>query len=47
MIIGTTNKNKVREIAGLCTPLGIDLVPFSSDVPETGDTFEDKGREEA
>ena len=39
MIIGTTNSDKVREIAALCVPLGIELETQALDIAETADTF--------
>lgn len=39
-IVGTTNKGKVREIASILSPLGLDLIPQSLDVEEFGDTIE-------
>jgi XTP/dITP diphosphohydrolase len=41
MILGTTNPHKVREIGGICAPLGIALEPIALDVPEEGETFEE------
>ena len=39
MYIGTTNSDKIAEIASLLQPLGISLKPVSLDVPEIYETF--------
>lgn len=41
IIIGTSNKGKVREIASILMPMGYHLVPTSKDIDETGETIED------
>lgn len=40
IIIGTTNKGKVREIAAILMPLGYRLIPKSQNVDETGISIE-------
>lgn len=39
MVVGTTNQGKVREVAGVCHPFGIQITPSALDVEETKDTF--------
>jgi len=39
MYIGTTNSDKVAELAALLAPLGIPIHPVSMDVPEPWDTL--------
>lgn len=41
IIVGTTNKGKIREIAAVLMPLGYELKPQSADIPETGKTIDD------
>lgn len=41
LIVGTTNKGKVAEIASILSPLGIDIVPQSLYVEENGKTIEE------
>lgn len=40
IIIGTSNKGKIREIAAILAPLGYTLIPKSADIAETGETVE-------
>jgi len=42
--LGTTNPGKVREFAGILSPLGISLGVVEADIPETGSTFEENAR---
>jgi len=42
--LGTTNRDKVAEIAALLSPLQVELRPVALDVPETEDTFEGNAR---
>jgi len=44
IIVGTTNKGKVREIASILSPLGYDLTPQSLDIEETGSTIEENAK---
>jgi XTP/dITP diphosphohydrolase len=44
MWIGTTNPGKTAEIAGILSPMGIELRPLALDVEETEDTFEGNAR---
>jgi len=44
MIVGTTNPNKLREIAAICMPLGVFIDYRSLDVPETETSFEGNAR---
>lgn len=39
IIIGTSNKGKIREVASVLMPLGYTLVPVSAPIKETGDTI--------
>lgn len=39
LVIGTANPRKVREIAAICRPLGVEIDTLELDVEETGDTF--------
>lgn len=39
LVIGTTNPGKVREIAAICRPLGVEIATLDLDVEETGSTF--------
>lgn len=41
VIIGTTNKGKIREIASILSPLGLELIPQALDINETGKTIEE------
>ena len=41
VIIGTSNKGKIREIASVLMPMGYNLTPISAHVEETGETIED------
>lgn len=41
IIVGTTNKGKIREIASILSPLGLDLIPQSLDIEEIGQTIEE------
>ena len=41
VIVGTTNKGKIREIASILSPLGLDLTPQSLDIEEIGKTIEE------
>lgn len=41
VIIGTTNKGKIREIASILSPLGLNLIPQALDVNEYGNTIEE------
>lgn len=45
--IGTTNPGKVREIASLLAPLGIDVGTLSLDIPEPWDTIAQNAAEKA
>ena len=36
IVIGTTNKGKVAEIASILSPLGYELKPMSLDIDENG-----------
>jgi len=42
--LGTTNSDKVAEIAALLSPLRVELKTIALDVPETEDTFEGNAR---
>ena len=44
MHIGTTNPGKVREFAGILSPMGLSLGVVEADIPETGTTFEENAR---
>lgn len=44
IVIGTTNKDKVRELAAMLSPLGVDIGQLSLNVPEPGETFEENAR---
>lgn len=39
LIVGTTNPGKVREVAGVCHPFGVKVIPAALSVEETEDTF--------
>lgn len=41
IVIGTSNKGKVREIASIISPLGYNLIPQSLDIDEYGKTIEE------
>ncbi len=41
IIVGTSNKGKVREIAAILSPLGYNLQPQSFDIDEYGSTIEE------
>ena len=41
IVIGTSNKGKIREIASVLMPLGYELKPQSADIDETGETIRD------
>lgn len=41
IIIGTSNKGKIREIASILSPLGYDLKPQSLDIKEVGKTIQE------
>jgi XTP/dITP diphosphohydrolase len=41
LYIGTTNTNKIAEIASLLQPLDVYIVPISRDIPEIYNTFEE------
>lgn len=45
--LGTTNPGKVRELASLLSPMGLELQLLALDVPETGETFEENARQKA
>lgn len=45
--IGTTNDGKIREIAALVAPLGIEVAPMSLDIPEPHNTLRDNAWEKA
>lgn len=47
LFIGTTNKDKVREIAALVAPLGIEVQPVALDIPEPFDTIRENAWEKA
>ncbi len=40
LVVGTTNPGKLREIAAICRPIGVEIEPLQLDVPETEDTFD-------
>ena len=49
LVLASSNRGKLAEIAALCSPLGIEVVTaadlgFDREVPETGDTFEANAR---
>lgn len=41
IVVGTTNPNKIREIASILSPLGYELIPKSFDIDETGKDIEE------
>lgn len=41
IVVGTTNKGKIREIASILAPLGYELIPQSLDIDENGKTIEE------
>lgn len=41
IVIGTTNKGKIREIASILSPLGYELIPQHLDIEETGKTIKE------
>lgn len=41
IIVGTSNKGKIREIASILSPLGYELIPQSLDIEEIGKTIEE------
>lgn len=41
IVVGTSNKGKVREIASIISPLGHNLIPQSLDIDEYGKTIEE------
>lgn len=41
IVIGTSNKGKIREIASILSPLGYDLKPQSLDIEEIGKTIQE------
>lgn len=44
VIVGTTNRGKIREIASILSPLGLDLIPQSLDIDEIGNTIEENAQ---
>lgn len=40
LVVGTTNPGKLREVAAICRPIGVEIEPLQLDVPETEDTFD-------
>lgn len=41
VVVGTSNKGKIREIASILSPLGIELIPQALDIDENGKTIEE------